>query len=105
MTAPAHAGRAVDAVDRQRVVRDDRLERVGDQLEDAGRVERRQEPLVDLEQPALAVELVLQLGLLAVQLLEVLGVDDRLGRVAGEDRQRRLVVGVEPVAARAPRRR
>ena len=102
---PPDARLAVAAVDRQRVVRHDRLERVGDHLEDALRVEGREQPLVDLEQPALAGELVLELGLLAVQLVEVLGVDDRLGRVAGEDRQRRLVVRAEPVAARRPTRR
>ena len=71
MTARRTPPIAVDAVDRQRVVRDDRLERVGDQVEDAGRIERRQQPLVDLEQAALALELVLELGLLALQPVEV----------------------------------
>ena len=56
---PAHPGGAVDAVDGQRVIRDDRLERIGDEVEDAGRLEGRQESLVDVEQAALAFELVL----------------------------------------------
>ncbi len=95
---PAGAGRPVDAVDGQRVVRDDRLERIGDQVEDAGRLERREESLVDLEQAALAVELELELGLLVAQPFHVRPVDQRLGRVPGEDLEGRLVVVVEPVA-------
>ena len=39
-----------------------------------------------------------------LQALEVGGVHQGLGRVPGEDRQRRLVVGIEPVAARLSRR-
>ena len=53
---PADPRGPVDAVDRQRVVGDDGLERVGDHLEHAARVERREQPLVDLEQAALALE-------------------------------------------------
>ena len=101
----ADAGGAVDPVDGQRVVGHDRLERVGDEVEHAGRLERRQQPLVDLEQAALALELVLELRLLAAQSLHVGAVDERLGGIAGEDRQGRLVVRVEPVAARPSRRR
>ena len=71
MTARRTSGDPVDPVDGQRVVRDDRLERVGDEVEDAGRVEGREQPLVDLEQAALALELELELGLLAMQPLEV----------------------------------
>ncbi len=89
----------VAAIDRQRVVRNDRLERVGDHVEDALRVERREKALVDLEEAALARELVLQLELLAIEELEMLGVDDGLRGIAGEDRQRRLVVRAEHVAA------
>ena len=59
-----HAGLAVDAVDGQRVVRDDDLQRVGDEVEDARRLEVREEPLVDLEESALARELMLELDLL-----------------------------------------
>ncbi len=92
-----NAGFTVAAVYRQRVVRDDRLEGVRDQLEDPCRVERGQQLLVHLEQPALAGELMLELGPLAIQLVEMLEVDDRLGRVAGEDRHRRLVVRAEPI--------
>ena len=96
---PADAGGAVDPVHRQRVVRHDRLERVGDQVQDAGRLEGRQEPFVDLEEAALAVELVLELHLLAMEALHVGGVEQRVGGVAGEDVQRRLVVAVEAVAS------
>jgi hypothetical protein len=35
------AGNTVDLVDRQRVIRHDRLERIGDQIEDPDRIERR----------------------------------------------------------------
>ena len=62
----AHAAARIDAVHGQRVVRDDRLERVGDEVEDARGLEGREQPLVDLEQAALALELELELGLLAV---------------------------------------
>ena len=96
---PPDAGLEVAAVDRQRVVRDDLLQRVGDHLEDALRVTRRDQPLVDLEQAALAREPVLELPSLPVELIELVQVDHRLGCVSGEDRQGRLVVGAEPVAA------
>ena len=61
----ANPGRAIDAVDRERVVRDDGLERIGDEVQDARGIQRREQPLVDVEQSALAVQLVLQLDLLA----------------------------------------
>ncbi len=94
----ATAGRGpVDPVDGQRVVRHDRPERIGDEVEDAGRFEGRQQPLVDLEQAALALELELELAPLVTQPLHVRAVDEGLGRVAGEDRQRRLVVVIEAV--------
>ncbi len=94
-----HLDRAVDAVDGQGVVRDHDLERVGDHLEHAARVEGGEQALVDLEQPALALEAVVQLVLLAADLPERLGVDHRLGRVAGEDLERPLVVLAELVVA------
>ena len=56
-----------------------------------------EEPLVDLEEPALALELMLELVLLAAQPLDVVGVDERLGGRRREDRQRDLVVLVEAV--------
>ena len=96
---PPDPGGPVGLVDGQRVVRDDRLERIGDEVEHAGRLERGQQSLVDLEQPALALQLMLELHPLATEPLDVLAVDQGLGRVAGEDRQGRLVVGIEPVAA------
>ena len=99
MTARRTPAAPIDAVDRERVVRDDRLERVGDEVEDAGRIERREQPLVDVEQAPLAVQLVLQLDLLAMQPIHVLGVDERLHGRCGEDRQRHLVVELEAVAA------
>ena len=58
------------------------------------------QPLVDLEQAALALEPVVELLLLAADLPERLGVDERLRRVAGEDLERPLVVLVELVVAR-----
>ena len=67
----ADAGLPIGAVDRQRVIRNDRLERIGDQVEDAGRLEHRQQPFVDLEEPALAFELVLELELLPAEPLHV----------------------------------
>ena len=82
---PADPRRPVDAVDRERVVGDDGLERVRDHLEHAALVERREQPLVDLEQAALALEPVVELLLLAADLPERLGVDHRLGGVARED--------------------
>ena len=95
----ADAGGPVDLVDGQRVVRHDRPQRIGDEVEHAGGLERRQQPLVDLEQSSLALELVLELVLLAAQPLHVGAVDQGLGRIAGEDRQGHLVVGVELVGA------
>ncbi len=95
---PAGPGRPVHAVHGQRVVRDDGLQRVGDQVQHAGGVEHREQPLVDLEEAALTVQLVLQLGLLAVEALEVLGVDQGLDRRRREDRERQLVLGIEAVA-------
>ncbi len=92
-------GGPIDAIDRERVVRDDRLERVGDEVQHARRVQGREEPLVDIEQAPLAVELVLQLDLLAMQPVHVPGVHERLHRRCGEDRQRHLVVEIEAVAA------
>ena len=71
-------GRPIDAVDRERVVRDDRLERIGDEVQDTRRIERREQPLVDIEQSALAVQLVFQLDLLAMQPIHVPGVHERL---------------------------
>ena len=68
---PPDAGLEVAAVDRERVVRDDRLERVGDQVEDAGRLEGRDQALVDLEEPALPVELVLELAAAGDEPLEL----------------------------------
>ena len=63
-------------------------------------IQGRQESLVDVEETALALQLVLQLDLLAMEPLDVLGVDERLDRGGREDRQRDLIVVVEPVAAR-----
>ena len=60
----ADAGGPVDLVDGQRVVWHDRPQRIGDEVEHAGRLERRQQTLVDLEQSSLALELVLELVLL-----------------------------------------
>ena len=98
-------GRPIDAVDRERVVRDDRLEGIGDEVQDTRRIERREQPLVDIEQPPLAVQLVFQLDLLAMQPIHVPGVHERLHGRCGEDRQRHLVVELEAVAADAPSRR
>ena len=93
----AHAGSPVHAIDGQRVVRDDDLERIGDQVKDAVRLEGREQALVDLEQAPLARELVLQLGLLALEPADVGRVDQRLGGVAGEDPEGGLVIRVEAV--------
>ena len=93
-------GAAVHPVHGQRVVRHDRLERVGDEVQDAGRIQRGEQPLVDLEQASLAFELQLELGLLEMQPLEVRGVDQGLCRGGREDRQRGLVVGVEAIRAK-----
>ncbi len=89
MIARRTAADAIHLVDGQRVVRDDGLERIGDEVQDAGRLQGREQPLVDVEEPALALELVLELGLLAAEPGEVLGVDQRLDRRRREDRQRR----------------
>ena len=92
----ADSGLEVAPVDRQRVVRHDGLEGVRDHLEDTLRVARRDQPLVHLEQPALAGDLVLELAALPVELVELRRVDDRLRRIAGEDREGRLVLMLEP---------
>ena len=95
---PPDARLEVAAIDRERVVRHDRLQGVGDHLEDALRVAGRDQALVDLEQPALAGDLMLELAALAVELVELGRVDDRLGGIAGKDRQGRLVLASESVA-------
>ena len=96
---PPDPGVAVHAVDRQRVVGDHGLEGVRDHLEHAARVERGEEPLVHLEEAALALEAMTELLLLPADLAEGLGVDQRLRRVAREDLQDPLVVlGVLVVA-------
>ena len=96
---PPDPGHPVHAVDRQRVVGHDRLERVRDHLENARRVQRRQQALVDLQQPALALQAVGKLLPLPVHLVERLGVDHGLGGEPGEDLQGPLVVLTEPVDA------
>ena len=64
-------------------------------------VERRDQALVDLEQAPLAGEPVLAARRRwRSSWSSCTDVDDRLGGVAGEDRQRGLVLGAEPVAAR-----
>jgi hypothetical protein len=93
------AGFTIGTVDRQRVVWNDRLERIRDQVEDAGRVEHRQQPLVDLEEATLAFELVFQFDLLPPQALHVACVDNGVGSVPGKDRQGRLVVRGELIVA------
>ena len=92
------AGDPIHPVDRQRVVGHDDLDRVGDQLEDAGRLERRQQLLVHIEQAPLALELELQFGLLPVQSVQVLGVDHGLHGGGGEDRQGHLIVDIEAIS-------
>ena len=99
----ANASLLVDPIDRERVVRDHGLQGVRDHLEDARRVEGRQEPLVDRHQPALADELVLELHLLRAELLQALGVDERLRGGTGEDAEGGLVVRPEPVPTQARR--
>ena len=94
----AEPGRTVHAIDGQRVVRDDRLERIGDEVKDAAEVEGEQQALVDVEEAALALQLPLEFPLLALEALEVAGVHHGLRRVRGEDRQRRLVVRIELIA-------
>ena len=95
----ADPGVAVHPVDRERVVGDHRLERVRDHLQHAAGVERGEEPLVHLQEAALALQPMAKLLLLPTDLAEGLGVDERLCRVAGEDLQDPLVVlGVLVVA-------
>ena len=101
----ADAPLRVDPVDRQRVVRDHGLQRVGDQLQDARRIEGREELLVDGEEAPLTGDLVLELGLLVAELLETFGVDQRLRGVAGEDRRGSSARRVRSGAGRAVRRR
>jgi hypothetical protein len=89
----------VDPVDRERVVRYDRLQGIGDQLQDTFVVQRREEPLVDLDELALTRELLLEFRLAVPDTLEALGVHERLGRVSGEDREDPLIFLPESVAA------
>jgi len=65
---PQHSGRGVEAIDGEVVVRDQGLERVGDELEHADRVDVREQLLVDLEEPPLAQKVLLQLVLLAIDM-------------------------------------
>ncbi len=89
----------VDPVDRQVVVRDHVPQAVGNRLEHAGLVERREQPLVDIEQPSLGVGTASELGRLRHQPLVGRGVGDGLRRVAGEDAHRLEVVIREAVVA------
>ena len=86
---------AVDPIDREGVVAQDHLQGVGDHFENARGIERRQQPLVHIEKPPLAGELVLELSLLELQSAGVLGIDDGLRSVSGEDRNRRSVDLIE----------
>ena len=89
---PADPLRPVDAVDGQRVVGHHRLERVGDQVEHAGRIQGGHQSLVHLEQSPLALEPVVQLSLLPMHLGEGIRVDHRLRGVAREDLEGPLIV-------------
>jgi len=94
---PADAGCPVDPVDGERVVVDDLVQGVGDGLEDAGRIAGRHEPLGHLQESALPGELALEGRLLLLEPAVVLGVDEGLGGVRGEDREELLVVGGEAI--------
>ena len=95
----------VAAVDRQAVVVDDGADRLGDLLQDSPRIESGDELLADVQEPPLGGDLVLEQVVLALQLLDVVGVDDGLGGVPPEDRESLLVVRAVPVDALPSRRR
>ena len=89
----------IDHLDRDVVAHDQPAEPVGDALEHAPRVERGQDRFGDLEELALAAELLLERQRLLAQPLGRVGVGHRLGREAGvDDEQPQVVVGelVEP---------
>ena len=46
---PQHTGRGVDPIDREVVIGDETLQRVGDEIEHAPRVDVREQAFVDLE--------------------------------------------------------
>ena len=84
-----HVGVGVHAVDGEVVVRDHRLQAVGHEVEDAGRVERGEQALVDRQQPALRVDLARQRGGLLAQ--AGLGLDQLVVEARVRDGDRGLV--------------
>ena len=94
----ARPRRLVDPIDAQVVVPDHALQAIGDELEHAGRLERREEALVDLEQAPLRVGLARQRGRLLAELLVEARVGDRDRRLAGEHLEQLGIGGVERVA-------
>ena len=93
------AARRIDDLDRDVVADDQPAEPVGDALEDAPRVERGQDRFGDLQELALAAQLLLERERLLAQPLGRVGVGHRLGGEAGvDDEQAQVVVGelVEP---------
>ena len=93
------AGRRFDHLDRHVVARDQAAESVGDALEDAARVERRQQRLGDLEELPLTAQLLLQRQCLLAEAHRRVGVRHRLGGQAGVDHEQAQVVVGEPVEA------
>ncbi len=91
--------RRVDDLDRE-VVRDDEpFESLGDALQDAARVELGQDRFGDLEELALATELLLEGERLFAESFGRIGVGHRLRREAGiDDEEPKVVIGelVEP---------
>ncbi len=79
------AGGAVDKVDRERVVRDDIGQGVGDRLEDGPAFAVEEEPLGDREQLPLAGQATLERGAAALELLDLAGVDDGDRRLGADD--------------------
>ena len=86
--------RRIDDLDRDVVGGDEPAEPLGDALEHAPRVERGQDRFGDLEELALAAQLLLEGERLLAQPLGGVGVGHRLGREAGvDDEQPEVVVG------------